>query len=227
MKKIFLFIFLQLFSVPLFAGLQLEATRVVYSSGNSSASLSLKNKTNQNYMLQAWLETKDKKEDKNIPIQVVPPIMRVDSGKDATLRFIYSGNGLPVDRESLFWINIQEIPPESTKQNVLQIAIHSKLKLFYRPEKLNTTLDEEVKKMSWVRTGNNIVVTNNGPMYISLNKLHSVKSNSKLDVDIDMVAPHSTISFALPSSLRTASTLDFNYINDYGGTTEVTGASLK
>ena len=227
MKKIIFFIFLQLFSVQSFAGLQLEATRVIYSPENSSASLSLKNRTNQNYMLQAWLEADDKKTDKNIPMQVVPPIMRVDAEKDATLRFIYSGNGLPDDRESLFWINIQEIPPASTKQNVLQIAVHSRLKLFYRPEKLNTTLDEEVKKLSWVRAGNDLRVTNNGPMYISLNKLQSMQANSKQDADIDMVAPYSTVSFPLPSFLKTARTVDFSYVNDYGGITEVTGASLK
>lgn len=205
----------------------MEATRVIYHSNNSSASLSLKNKTNQNYMLQTWLETADKKTDKNIPIQVVPPIMRIDAGKDATLRFIYSGNGLPTNRESLFWINTQEIPPSSQKQNVLQIAVHSRLKLFYRPKQLNTTLDEEVKKLSWMKTGNNISVTNNGPMYISLNRLHSEKYNDRSDMDIDMIAPYSTRSFSLPSSMKLSGKIYFSYINDYGGTTEVTGASLK
>ncbi|MEN0617366.1 molecular chaperone [Klebsiella indica] len=227
MKRVFFYILLQLVSVSSIAGLQLEATRVIYYSNNSSASLTLKNKTTQNYMLQTWLETADKKTDKGIPIQVVPPIMRVDAGKDATLRFIYSGSGLPTNRESLFWINNQEIPPASSKQNVLQIAVHSRLKLFYRPKEINTTLEKEVAKLKWQKIGNKVNVKNDGPMYISLNKLYGASKSAGSDVDIDMVAPFSSMTFNLPSSLMSLNKIDFSYINDYGGTTRVTGVLLK
>ena len=220
MKKLFIFILIQLVSASSYAAVQLEATRVIYNSGSSSASLSLNNGSDQNYMMQTWLENENRSSSAPIPIQVIPPIMRIDAGKEATLRFIYSGNGLPTNRESLFWINLQEIPPASKDANTLQIAVHIRLKLFYRPQGLNTTLDKEVLKLVWRQTGNKLSVTNTGPMYISLNRLHLSKDESK-DIYLDMVAPDSTEQLTLPANVQLGSKVSFSYVNDFGGTSEV------
>lgn len=61
---------------------------------------------------------------------VTPPIMKVKPDQSAVLRFIYSGKGLPTDRESVYWINVQEIPPRASEPNVMQLAIRTRLKLF-------------------------------------------------------------------------------------------------
>lgn len=226
MKTLFIFVLLQLFSVSSFAAIQLEATRVIYNSNSSSASLSLSNGSDENYMLQSWLENENRSNNAAIPMQVVPPIMRIDAGKEATLRFIYSGHGLPTNRESLFWINLQEIPPAAKEANTLQIAVHSRLKLFYRPQGLNTTLDKEVQKLVWHQTGDKLTVTNNGPMYISLNRLHLKKGNAQ-DIYLDMVAPDSTEQFTLPGNIRVGSAVSFSYVNDFGGTSEVSDFPTK
>ncbi len=226
MKKLFIFALLQLFSVSSFAAIQLEATRVIYNSNSSSASLSLSNGSDQNYMLQSWLENENRSSKAAIPMQVVPPIMRIDAAKEATLRFIYSGQGLPTNRESLFWINLQEIPPAAKDANTLQIAVHSRLKLFYRPQGLNTTLDKEVQKLVWHQTGDKLTVTNNGPMYISLNRLHLKKGNAQ-DIYLDMVAPNATEQFTLPANTRVGSAVSFSYVNDFGGTAEVSNFPTK
>lgn len=55
---------------------------------------------------------------------------------------------LPKDRESVFYLNIFDIPTKlENKQdkNVLQLAIKSRIKLFYRPKEL-TTSPEEIYK---------------------------------------------------------------------------------
>ncbi|WP_294912493.1 fimbrial biogenesis chaperone [Tatumella sp. UBA2305] len=224
MKRLFIFALLQLFSVSSFAAIQLEATRVIYNSNSSSASLSLNNSSNQNYMLQSWLENENPRNSAAIPMQVIPPIMRIDAGKEATLRFIYSGHGLPTNRESLFWINLQEIPPSAKDSNTLQIAVHSRLKLFYRPQGLNTTLEKEVQKLVWRQSGNKLSVTNNGPMYVSLNRLHL---GSGKDIYLDMVAPDSTEQFTLPANTQVGSAVSFSYVNDFGGTSEVKNFPTK
>jgi P pilus assembly chaperone PapD len=41
---------------------------------------------------------------------------------------------LPQDRESLFYFNVREVPPKSDRPNVMQLALHTKIKLFYRPK---------------------------------------------------------------------------------------------
>jgi len=41
---------------------------------------------------------------------------------------------LPKDRESVFYFNLREIPPKSTKTNVMQLALPTQIKIFYLPE---------------------------------------------------------------------------------------------
>lgn len=53
---------------------------------------------------------------------------------------MYTGEPLPADRESLFWMNVKAIPSLDEKlanENTLQIAIQSRIKLFYRPSGLS------------------------------------------------------------------------------------------
>ncbi|MGX8841766.1 fimbria/pilus periplasmic chaperone, partial [Klebsiella quasipneumoniae] len=40
---------------------------------------------------------------------------------------------LPQDRETVYYFNLREIPPKSNKPNTLQIALQTRIKLFYRP----------------------------------------------------------------------------------------------
>lgn len=119
MKK-FLSYILFAFSIHAFAGIQVNTTRVIYNSTNKSASLSISNDSDDTYMVQTWLNTGDASQmPKNLPIVVTPPILKLATPKEAILRFIYSGSGLPQDKESLFWVNVQEIPPTSKQENVL------------------------------------------------------------------------------------------------------------
>lgn len=48
-------------------------------------------------------------------------------------------NKLPADRESVFYFNVREIPPKSNKPNTLQIALQTRIKLFWRPKALENT----------------------------------------------------------------------------------------
>ncbi len=58
------------------------------------------------------------------------------TGKGQSWRLVFNGSRLPQDRESLFWFNLLDIPPEPKNgktDNYLQLAIRSRIKLFYRP----------------------------------------------------------------------------------------------
>lgn len=52
-----------------------------------------------------------------------------------TLRIIMASDHLPKDKESVYWLNLQDIPP-ALKGSGIAIALRTKLKLFYRPEAL-------------------------------------------------------------------------------------------
>lgn len=228
MKKIFSAL-MMLCSCSSFAGIQVDATRVIYNSAEKSSSLSVHNDGDSTYMVQTWLDTGDKSQmPKGLPVVAVPPILKLDGGKNAILRFIYSGNGLPRDRESVFWINVQEIPPAPKKENVLQIAVRTRIKLFFRPDGMKTTLAEQAQALVWERQGKDLVAVNNGPMFVTLGSVHFKNSQGKnLDVNADMVAPGERRHVAIPGGAVAGNSISFSYINDYGGHTEIKDAPVK
>ncbi|SUD46189.1 pili assembly chaperone [Pseudomonas fluorescens] len=219
---------LLMFSMSTFAGIQVDATRVIYNGGNQSASLSLTNDSEETYMVQSWLDTGDATQTpKGLPIVVTPPILKLASNKEAVLRFIYSGQGLPQNKESLFWINVQEIPPAPKLENVLQVAIRTRIKLFYRPAALQIDLNKQAQALKWQRSGDDMVVTNTGPAHITLGVLNFAGNGQKAcSLNGEMVKPEDSLRITLPLTCRTANELSFSFINDYGGHTEIKGIRL-
>lgn len=68
------------------AAIQAMATRVIYEAPASAATLTIKNNVSKPYMVQTWLEGKTG-ETKNLPIIVVPPLLKLDPDKESILKF--------------------------------------------------------------------------------------------------------------------------------------------
>ncbi|AEW44671.1 pili assembly chaperone [Serratia symbiotica str. 'Cinara cedri'] len=218
---------LLVFSVNAFSGIQVDATRVIDNSSRNSASLAISNDSDDTYMVQSWLDTGNASQmPKNLPIIVTPPILKLASKKEAILRFIYSGNGLSKNEESLFWINIQEIPPSPKQENVLQVAIRTRIKLFYRPDSLKINLQQQAKLLKWHHQDDNLLVINEGPLHVTFGKLTLQKGTKSWTVNADMVKPHDILQVSLPHEAYLANNMSFTYINDYGGYTEIKNITL-
>ncbi|SPL70906.1 fimbrial biogenesis chaperone [Acinetobacter stercoris] len=209
------------------AAIQAQATRVIYNSENSAATLSLKNNSDKPYMVQTWLSaTKDAQGKQKIPMVVIPPLLKIESDKESILRFIYSGQGLPTDRESLLWINIQEIPPKPEQDNVLQIAIRSKLKLFYRPKQIKTSLDEAAHQLQWYQEGKQLKVKNASPLHVTIGVIKDAQGKTYSDLNEDLVAPYQSIT-VLNNFSGNVKSITYTYINDYGGATTISSVMTK
>jgi P pilus assembly chaperone PapD len=122
------------------AGVALGATRVIYQADQKQVSLGVNNSDDRNtFLIQSWVENSDGKKDGRFVI--TPPLFVMQGKKENTLRIIDATNhSLPADRESLFWVNVKAIPSvdkSQMKANTLQLAITSRIKLFYRPLGLN------------------------------------------------------------------------------------------
>lgn len=87
------------------------------------------------YLAQSWLEDASEQKLTTGPIIATPPIQRMEPQKMSIVRLSTTPgvSQLPQDRESLFYYNLREIPPKSEEAGVLQIALQSRVKLFYRP----------------------------------------------------------------------------------------------
>lgn len=211
-----------------YAGIQALATRVVYGSEAKAATLSINNNSAVPYMVQTWLEDPLKgHSSENLPIVVVPPLLKLEANRETVLRFIYAGRGLPTDKETLFWINIQEIPPTSQEQNTLQVAIKTRLKLFYRPKEINATLETAIKQLQWSVSNGQLKLFNPSPLHITIGTLQLNGQGQKLaQLNQDMVGPNQTIT-VLNKLSGSLSTVNFTYINDYGGESDSLSQTIK
>lgn len=79
---------------------------------------------------------------------------------------------LPQDRESLYYFNLREIPPKSDKPNTLQIALQTRIKLFYRPTAIVPSRADMAtpwqEQLTLTRQGDGYQVNNPTPYYITI-----------------------------------------------------------
>lgn len=112
-----------------------DRTRLVFNESDKSISVTLRNNNEKlPYLAQSWLE--DEKGNKiTSPLAVLPPVQRIDAMMNGQVKIqaLPDIHTLPSDRESLFYYNVREIPPKSGKANTLQIALQTRIKLFWRP----------------------------------------------------------------------------------------------
>ncbi|QLW20284.1 hypothetical protein DN594_04070 [Enterobacter cloacae] len=108
----------------------------------------------------------------------------------------------------------------SLNNNVLQLAILSRIKLFVRPNNLAMQPEEALSQLRFERAGNHLKVSNASPYYITLVNL---KLGGKT-LDNLMVAPKSAAQQVLPAGA--GGTLSWQSVNDYGAITPARSVNL-
>ncbi|RDL15125.1 fimbrial biogenesis chaperone [Serratia fonticola] len=203
------------------AGVVVGGTRLVYDGAKKEAALNVSNPDKTPYLIQSWVDTQEGGEAK-APFIITPPLFRLDGKQNNVLRVVRAGGNLPEDKESLFWLNIKSIPSSEKRDNTLQIAVKTRIKLIYRPKGIKSTLEQSAKDIKWQRSGNTLKATNNSAHYVTF---FSVKVGAKDIPDFPMVAPGATQTITLPA-VSAGSQVSWEIINDYGGTSEAYQASL-
>lgn len=204
------------------AGVVIGGTRVIHDSSRKEASISVINtEKTVPFLIQSWIEN-DKNNSKS-PFIITPPLFRLDAGQENNLRIIYTGGQLPGDKESVFWMNIKSIPAsKQSNSNQLQIAVKSRLKVFYRPTGLHGDSAEAYKALIFTRNGRHLKVNNPTPYYVSFFR---VSVGGKEIKNAGMVAPQAELSWTLPDGA--AGPVSWQAINDYGETSSPTSAPLQ
>ncbi|MFZ1873270.1 MAG: molecular chaperone [Chania sp.] len=203
------------------AGVIVGGTRLIYNGAKKESSLNISNPDKVPYLIQSWVDSQEGDTSK-APFIITPPLFRLDGGQDNILRVVRAGGNLPTNKESLYWLNIKSIPSAEKKDNTLQIAIKTRIKLIYRPQGLPGSLDEAAQALTWQRSGNALQVTNSSPYYVTFFK---VKVNGSQLKNATMVAPQSSARFDLPTGV-TSGALSWEIINDYGGTSKPFNGNL-
>ena len=122
------------------AGLLAASTRLIYQEGSREHSLMLANTNDYPVIVQSWID--DGRGDASraqAPFVVIPPVFRMEPQAKQGVRIVYNQAPLAADRESVWWLNLYEIPPTARAnagENRLLMSMNTQLKIFYRPRSL-------------------------------------------------------------------------------------------
>lgn len=267
-------------SVFAWAGVQVIGTRVVFYEDKGAASLPIENGGTRPYLVQAWVDdgqdTGGPSEENATSFDVTPELSRLDGGKQNILRIMLNEDEslkeqpavvvpqtshsaqtmkscprpLPRDRESVCWLNIKEIPEAPKGQNVLQLAMRSRVKVYFRPigladksspHEAYTQLKWSVVKNSTPHAANqerkadkpneskqqsaySLQADNPTPYFITISTL--IVDDHKEGVPVEaMVPPFGRALYPL-GKLSGAKELSYQVINDYGAETPATKVTL-
>jgi P pilus assembly chaperone PapD len=208
-----------LLGVAAHASISLSATRLVVLEKDQEASISVRN-GGAPVLVQAWLETNASNDTSDLPFAVTPPLGKIAANGQQLMRVMYAGgdNRLPRDRESVMWLNVQEIPQSTQEENQLQIAIRQRIKVFFRPAAIAGSVADAPSALRWAvvqEAGRPKLKVSNPSMYhVSFNYL-GLAGGKELKTP-GMIAPGETR--LLPGEgVATGARLSFKIINDYGG----------
>ncbi|EEV6790634.1 TPA: long polar fimbrial chaperone LpfB-O113, partial [Escherichia coli] len=167
---------------------------------------------------QAWVDPFNKEDKSKAPFTVIPPVSRLEPSQEKILRIIHTkGVSLPDDRESVFWLNIKNIPPSASNKatNSLEIAVKTRIKLFWRPANIRLIPEDAAPKVKWRREGRNLIAENPNPIHISV--MDVIVDGH--DVPLNMIRPFETLTLPLPAN-SAGGQMTWRFINDYGAVSD-------
>lgn len=203
------------------AAIALDRTRVVFDGSQNSVSLNVSNQNKQlPYLAQGWIE--DEQGNKvTSPLTVLPPVQRIEPGKPSQVKIqaLPAAKMLKQDRETVYYFNLREIPPKSNKPNTLQIALQTRIKLFYRPSAI--AMDKNAappqEQLTLTKQGDKYVVNNPTPYYVTLVDASNKKDGPGIkNFEPMMVPPKGSLPLTVSAAAVGGSPV-LTYVNDYGG----------
>lgn len=197
----------------------LNGTRFIYDENKKNITFEVTNNASQMYGGQVWVDNTS--EGNGIYMVPQPPFFKVGAKQKQIIRIMKTDSSLPTDRESLFWLNVQEVPPKpdvkDSRGSVLAIAMNSRVKLIYRPSALKNGRENAEKKLTIEQRGDITWVKNPTPYYMAIVGVQTngreLKLSDKVTKELTLLAPFSSVSLGVSArgSLKIAA------INDWGG----------
>lgn len=228
------------------ASVVIAGTRVIFPGQDREVTLKVSNNGSAPALVQAWLDDGDQNSSPDtidVPFTVSPAMFRLDPSKGQALRIISTGASLAQDKETLYWLNVLEIPPKakalSTEANKLQLAFRTRIKFMYRPDNLHGRSDDSPGQVRWevIRmekgVGYALKATNPTPYFVNLGQISLVSKDKGYDAGAGFIAPRETTIFpivGLTQSIDTAAEVEYLSINDFGGGVKgkyIIGSALK
>lgn len=214
---------------PAHANVVIAGTRVVYPADKQEVTLQLSNVGDQPALVQAWInddENSRSPNDSEAPFVIMPPIARIGPGKSQMLRITYTGEETSDKQESVYWLNVLDIPPrpgDIGAKNYMQISIRSQIKLLFRPANLPGSADAAAEQLEWSLVAHAgkaaLKVANPSRYHVSLSAVDLEGGAKPISVGGGMVGPGQELELPLdapPVPPGQNVTVRYVWINDHG-----------
>ncbi|NBF10474.1 fimbrial biogenesis chaperone [Pseudomonas sp. Fl4BN1] len=213
------------------AGVTAEKTRVVFAANTTETSLQVMNQNPYPVVVQTWVddgEPGSTPDTTQAPILPLPAIFRMEPGEQRNLRLIYTGEALPKDRESLFWLNLYEIPPRPNTPlppdtTRLTVTLRTQMKVLVRPEHLPGSPDSLNQQLRFTLDNSAdsplLRIENPTPYFATLSEIQLKHGATRQAVPGTMIAPFAELALPLSQPerfTRGATTVEFSRVDDDG-----------
>lgn len=226
-----------LFCLPLcvstaLAAVTIEGTRVIHDAAHGSdVTIKTRNNGERPALVQVWIDDGQgdmRPEDIRVPFRmtpVEPRLIQPQQGQAYRVTFAPRPGdpAIATDRESVYYFNLLDIPPKpivAQGSNLLQFAVRTRIKLFYRPAELPGKPTDAGPALRWTATNAgapHLHIHNPSPYHVSLVRI-ALADGSELPAD--MVAPFGSLDVRLPATVQPPSTLTYAWLDDYGAQRE-------
>lgn len=204
------------------ASVVMTGTRIVFPSSTTERTIQFNNPDSQPYIIQLQMTEESGKLNNSPPFYLVPPVFRMEPHTGQSVRLIYNGQALPMDRESIFYLDFTQLPAldkSKKSNNQLVIAIRNRVKVFYRPDSLIGSPGDAYQALVFSIKQGKLNIENPTGFYISVRKAEvSIDGQNLKLADTVMLAPKSTSQWVLPNKISTLNNakLKLILVNDYG-----------
>nr|MBG3151745.1 molecular chaperone [Proteus mirabilis] len=203
------------------ASVVLERTRLILSTNKSIISLQVFNRSEQPTLIQSWVDEGNiasTPETTTAPFIVIPPMAKITANGGLQLKIQQLENRLPKDRESVFYLNVLDIAPKpENKENLstLQLALQTRIKLFYRPAQLKLTTEDVFKKIGITHNDEYLEINNPTAYYFTISKIY-FDDKEELLTNAIMVAPFAKQHIQYQKQADMNQVITVIYIDDDG-----------
>ncbi|RBQ33683.1 fimbria/pilus periplasmic chaperone [Rahnella variigena] len=201
------------------AALSVDQSRYVFEGDKDAISIVVENAAKKTYGGQTWIEN-IRESDTRPSFVVTPPFFKVAGEGKQVLRVIKALEQMPENKESIYWINLQEIPP-ANKDGGLSIALRTKVKLLYRPASLMEGRKGAESSMTLKVTKSGTTLENTTPYIFAIAEILDGKDkplvlNEKAHTTLAMFTPGDVLALPTGSSAtQVVSVDDLGHLGKY------------
>lgn len=213
---------LLLISLQTQASLVLQGTRIIFPSDKKALSIQVINHSDQPSLTQSWVDEGDihsTPETTDAPFIVTPPINKIASEEGVQLRIRFIGEKLPIDRESVYYLNVLDIAPKPKNThgaNTLQFAIQTRIKVFYRPIALLSVPSKLWDSAKFYSQKGLLTIKNPTPYFLNIANVYTANNANEPIAKSLMIAPFSTHTVTSGKRVSNGENITVVYIDDTG-----------